>query len=286
MSAWLRFIGRRIASALIVLWVVLSLVFALAYLLPADPARAALGSHADAATVARVRHEMCLDQPFLNQYGCYVGRILKGDLGTSFQTRRPVADLLHERLGPTVELALAAVLLRILLAVPLALLSAARRDRPVDHAVQASVVVLENIPPFVLGPLLIYVLAYQLGLLPVTGAGDSGIDRVRHLVLPALTLAAGGLATTARLLRGELVFALEKEFIRTARAKGASRFAILVRHALPNAALPVIGLSGVDLGALLGGAAVTEYVFGRLVSGARRSLESSTLIYRLFWASW
>jgi peptide/nickel transport system permease protein len=262
MSAWLGFLARRLGSAVALIGIVVSLVFALTYVLPADPARAMIGPHADAEAVSSVRARMCLDRPFIVQYGCFIGRIARGDLGTSFRTRKPVADLLAERVGPTAELALSAILLQLLLSVPLAAAAATRRDRALDRAIHLAVVILQNVPPFVLGPALIYLAAYKLGWLPVSGRGDAGLDRLRHLALPALTLAIGSVASYTRLLRDDLTEVIRKDFIRTARAKGAPPWAIWGRHIFPNAAGPMVALLGMDFGALLGGAAIAEYIFG------------------------
>jgi peptide/nickel transport system permease protein len=262
MKAWLRFLLGRIAGAVIVVWVVVSAVFALAYVLPADPARAAVGPHADAVTIERVRTQLCLDRPFVAQYGCHVTRLAKLDFGTSFRTGRPVSAILSERIGPTALLALSALAITLLLASPLAIFGARLRRQNFDRVAMVATWILQGVPPFVLGPLLAIVFSYRLGLLPASGAGESGLDLIRHLVLPAVTLALGGIATYARLLQGELSRSLAAPHVRVALAKGASESQALVRHALPLAVGPVVAVAGVDLGVLLGGAAITEYVFG------------------------
>lgn len=262
MKAWLRFFLIRGVSAIVVIWIVVSAVFALAYMLPADPARAAVGPHADAATVERVRQQLCLDKPFLTQYRCHVGRLAKLDLGTSFRTNRPVSAIVAERIGPTALLAFSALGLTLLFASPLALLGARRRSKTFDQVTMVSAWVLQGVPPFVLGPILVLLFCYRWGWFPSSGAGDFGIDRAKYLVLPALTLALGGIATYARLLKAELSRAAERPHVRVAIAKGASASHALVVHALPLAVGPIIAIAGVDLGVLLGGAAITEYVFG------------------------
>lgn len=255
-------IFRRLWGSLLVLWLVVSGTFVLAYAIPADPARAAVGPHADAETVERVRHAMCLDRPFLVQYGCFVGKIVTGDLGTSFRTRRPVRELLLERMGPTAQLAFAVVALNALFGVSLGVLGAVNRRRAADRIMGVVALGGQSAPAFFLGPLFIFVFAYRLGIFPVGGYGEPGLDRFWHLVLPSLTLAAYGIAYYSRVTRAEMLEELERDYVRTARAKGVSERAIVVRHALRNALMPVVTLVGLDLGALLGGAAVTETVFG------------------------
>lgn len=262
MIAWLRFVARRLGVAVLLVAIVISLVFAVTYFLPADPARAVVGPHADAAALETVRARMCLDRPFLVQYGCFVGQIARGDFGTSFRTGRPVAELLLERAGPTAELALAAILFQLLFSVPLAAAAAARKDRAFDRATHIGVVVLQNVPAFVIGPALLYLFAYRFGFLPVSGRGDPGLDRLKHLALPAFTLALGSLASYTRVLRSDLTEVIDRDFVRTAKAKGAPPSAVWLRHIFPNAAGPMIAFLGMDFGTMLGGAPVAEYIFG------------------------
>jgi peptide/nickel transport system permease protein len=257
----IRFILRRIAWAAVTLWFVVTATFAITYALPADPARAMVGPHADSKVVERVRHEMCLDRSFVVQYGCYVGRIATGDLGFSFRTRRPVLDIVLEKLWPTTQLALATIFLQVVLGIPLGILAAVRRNRPADVAATTFALIGQSAPTFFLGPLFMYVLAYQLGLFPVSGYGDGFADRLAHLFLPAFTLAVTGIAYYARLVRGELIEVFQEDYIRTARAKGVPARVVILRHALRNALVPVVTLIGLDLGVLLGGAVVTEYIF-------------------------
>ncbi|MBK9258362.1 MAG: ABC transporter permease [Polyangiaceae bacterium] len=262
MKTWLRFLLGRMAGAVIVVWIVVSAVFALAYVLPADPARAAVGPHADVATIERVRVQLCLDKPFLTQYGCHVGRLAKLDFGMSFRSGRPVSKILAERIGPTALLAFTALGLMLCIAAPLAMIGTRSRRKHFDRVAMVATWILQGVPPFVLGPLLAILFSYRLGLLPASGAGEFGVDRFEHLILPAFTLALGGIATYARLLQGELSRSLAAPHVRVALAKGASDARALVNHALPLAVGPIIAIAGVDLGVLLGGAAITEYVFG------------------------
>jgi peptide/nickel transport system permease protein len=253
---------RRILGSLLVLWLVVSGTFVLAYAIPADPALAAVGPHADGATVERVRHALCLDRHFIVQYGCFVGKIAKGDLGTSFRTKRPVRDLIAERLWPTAQLAVAVVVLNVLVGISLGVLAAANRRRAADKVMQIVALGGQCAPSFFLGPLFIIIFADRLGIFPVGGYGEPGLDRLLHLVLPTLTLAAGGIAYYARMTRAEMLEELRRDYVRTARAKGASERTVILRHALQNALMPVVTLAGLDLGALLGGAAITETIFG------------------------
>jgi len=262
MKSWFRFLIHRIVSAAVVIWFVISAVFVLTYLLPADPARAAVGPHADAQTIERVRTELCLDKSFLTRYGCHVGRLAKLDLGTSFRTGRPVSAIVTERIGPTAQLACLALTLTLTLALPLALLGIRRRGSLQDRSSTVATWILQAIPPFVMGPVLVLLFSYRWGLFPSSGAGELGFDRLWHLILPALTLALGGVATYARLLHGELGRVQNMPHIRVARAKGASEMTAMVRHGFPIALGPIIAVLGVDLGVLLGGTAMTEYVFG------------------------
>jgi len=256
-----RFLIRRLAWAVVVLWFVVSATFAIAYLLPADPAAAAVGPHADAATVERVRGEMCLDRSFFEQYGCYVGRMAGGDLGTSMRTGQSVWSLLSQRILPTLELALAAIALQILIGIPLGMLAASRKRRLSDWLASGFATVAQSAPAFFVGPLLMFVLGHQLGWFPVSGRGEGGLDRLWHLFLPALTLALVGMAYYVRLTRAEMLTALESDYIRTARAKGVSQTRVVVVHGGRNAMPPLLTIIGLDLGALMGGAVVVEYVF-------------------------
>jgi peptide/nickel transport system permease protein len=245
----------------VVLWFAVSATFLIAFAIPGDPARALVGPHGDAETIARVRHELCLDRGFAEQYACHVGRVLRGDLGTSFRTQRKVADILADRVWPTAQLALGAIALQLLIGVPLGVLAAMRRNRAADHAASAAALIGQSAPTFFLGPLFMYLLGYQLGWFPVAGYGQPGLDRLWHLFLPALTLAVGGAAYYTRLVRAEMIEVLQEDYVRTARAKGLSGGAVVLRHALRNALAPVVTLIGLDLGVLMGGAVVTEHIF-------------------------
>ena len=256
-----RFIVRRLAWSLLVVWFVVTAAFAMVTLIPADPAKAMLGPHATTETLARVRAHYCLDRGLTGQYACFVERLADGDLGESYRSKRPVGELILDRLGPTVQLALATVLLQLLVGIPLGIHAARRRGRWPDRAAGLATLLGQSLPTFFVGTLLVYVMAYGIGWFPIGGYGSGVLDRLHHLVLPTVTLATLGIAYYARLVRGELIEILDDDFIRTARAKGLSERAVVVRHALPIALGPVVALIGIDLGVLLGGAVVTEYIF-------------------------
>lgn len=252
---------RRLGWSALVVWFVVSATFAMTMAIPADPAKTLLGPHASSEALARVRAEYCLDRGFVGRYGCWIKRIAHGDLGESYRTRRPVSEVLADRIGPTVQLALAAIFLQLVIGLPLGILAAVRRGRWPDHATNVVGLIGQSAPTFVIGTVLLYVLSYRFGWFPIGGYGSGGWDRVHHLVLPALTIAASGIAYYARIVRTELVDVLGEDFVRTARAKGLSERAIVLRHALRSALGPLVTLIGLDLGALFGGAVVTEFIF-------------------------
>jgi len=252
---------RRLGWTALVVWFVVTLTFLVTTAIPADPAQALLGPHATEDGLARVRAHYCLDRGALHQYGCWIANLARGDLGESFRSKRAVTELLSERWWPTAQLAIAAIALQLAVGVPLGIAAAVWRRRWPDHAATAIGLAGQSAPPFVIASTLVYVVAYWWGWLPVSGYGDGGWDRVRHLVLPAVTLATAGVALSSRLMRAELIEVLGSDYVRTARAKGLSERAVLTRHALRNAIGPVVTLVGVDLGALLGGAVVIEVIF-------------------------
>lgn len=252
---------RRLAWTLLVVWFVVTATFALQALIPTDPARTLLGPHATPEALVRVRAAYCLDEGVLSQYGCWLARVVRGDLGESFRSGRAVTAILADRLGPTAQLALAAIALQLALGIPLGLLAAVRRGRWPAHAASVLQLLGQSAPPFVVGTVLMYVVAYRWGWLPIGGHGAGGVDRLVHLVLPALTLAAFGVAYYAQVLRAELGETLAADHVRTARAKGLPERTVLLRHALRPALGPLVTVVGLDLGVLLGGAVVTEVVF-------------------------
>lgn len=252
---WLLILRRLASTALVVLGVVV-LVFLLIHLIPGDPVDVMLGESAQPADREALRESLGLNQPIHIQLANYFNSLISLDLGRSLHTQRPILDLLAERLPATIELAAAALLVTLVLALPLGLLAAARRDTAWDHGAMTFSLLGVSIPNFWMGPLLILVFALWLGWFPVSGREGAGA-----VILPALTLGTSLSAILARMIRSSVLEVLGEDFIRTAYAKGLTRRQVLIRHALPNALLPVITILGLQLGALLAGAVITETVF-------------------------
>lgn len=247
---------RRIASTATVVLGVVVLVFLLIHLIPGDPVDVMLGESAQPADRAALRESLGLDKPILDQLAIYINGLLHLDLGRSLHSQRPITALLAERIPATVELALASLVVTLVLALPLGLVAAARRDTAWDQGAMTFSLLGVSIPNFWMGPLLILVFALWLGWFPVSGREGAGA-----VVLPALTLGTSLSAILARMIRSSVLEVLSEDFIRTAYAKGLSRRQVLIRHALPNALLPVITVLGLQLGTLLAGAVITETVF-------------------------
>ncbi len=254
--AVIAFIAARLLSAAVVVLGVACLVFALIHLVPGDPVEVMLGESARPADREALRAALGLDRPVAAQLGAYLGDLARLDLGESLHSRRPIAELLAERIPATVELAVAALLVALLLALPLGVLAAARRGGGWDTGAMTFAMIGVSVPNFVMGPVLILVFAFWLGWLPV-----SGREGASSLVLPALTLGTALASVLSRMVRASLLEVLGDDYIRTARAKGLGEISVIVRHALPNAALPVVTVLGLQLGTLLGGAVITEMVF-------------------------
>jgi peptide/nickel transport system permease protein len=252
---------RRLGWTLVVVWFVVTASFLATAAIPADPARALLGPHATAEALQRVRAHYCLDRGVAAQYGCWLGRLARGDLGESYRSKRPVAEIIAGRIWPTAQLALAAVALQLAIGVPLGILAATRKRRWVDRGIGLACSIAQSAPPFFIGTVLLYIVAYRWGWLPIGGYGDGGVDRLAHLVLPALTIATFGIAHYARVVRAEMIDTLEEDYVRTARAKGLSEPAVIGRHALRNALVPLISMIGIELGVVLGSTVVTEVIF-------------------------
>lgn len=250
------FVAGRVASAAVTVLGVIVLVFSLIHLVPGDPVEVMLGESAQSADREALRQALGLDRPLPVQFADYLSGIARLDLGMSLHSRRPVATLIAERLPATVQLAAAALLIAACVAIPLGALAAMRRGSVFDQLAIAFATLGVSIPNFVLGPLLILLFSFSLGWLPVSGREGPGA-----LILPALTLGTALAAILARMLRSTLLEVLGEDFIRTARAKGLRDVQVLARHALGNAMLPVITLLGLQLGALLAGAVITEIVF-------------------------
>jgi peptide/nickel transport system permease protein len=252
----LSYLVQRLAGALLVILGVVGIVFLLIHLIPGDPVEIMLGESAAAADREALRSSLGLDQPLATQFLDYLGNLLQLDLGTSIHQRRPVTGLLLERLPATGLLAAASLLVALLLALPLGILAAVRRDSGWDSGAMGFSMLGVSIPNFWLGPLLILVFSLWLGWFPVSGRNGMG-----SVVLPALTLGTGLAAVLSRMIRSSMLEVLGEDYIRTARAKGLPERRVVLHHALRNALLPVITLLGLQLGALLAGAVITETVF-------------------------
>ena len=252
----LRFVARRLALTIPVLLAVATLVFALIHLVPGDPAQAMLGEAAPQEDVDALRRQLGLDRPLLQQYGDFLAGAVRGDLGTSLRTGMPVSSQIAERLPATFELALAAMLVALGLALPLGIAAAVWRGTFVDHAAMTFALAGMSIPNFWLGPLLAIIFAVDLGWLPVSGRG--GFD---HLVLPALSLGLALAAIVARMTRASLLEELREPYVRAAQARGVSRFRAVVVHAFRNSLIPVVTIVGMQFGAVLTGAVITETIF-------------------------
>lgn len=255
----LQFLGKRLLASIPVLWGVTTLVFLAIYLLPGDPAELILAeSGGSAESIAYLRTQLGLDDPLYVQYGRFLLNMLRGDLGRSIFTNRPVLQTILEQLPSTIELALAAMLVAMALGTGLGILAALNHDSWLDNACMAIAVAGVSVPIFWSGLLLILLFSSTLHWLPATGQGG-----LRHLLMPAVVLGFASSGTIARLVRSSLLEVLYKEYITTARAKGLSERLILTHHALKNALIPVITVVGLQFGFLLGGAVVTETVFSR-----------------------
>ena len=250
------YILTRIVSAAIVIMGVVFIVFMLIHMVPGDPIEVMLGESATAVDRDALRKTLGLDQSLWQQFYHFVQGLLHFDLGNSLHSRKPISELIAARIGPTVELALASLLVAFLIAFPLGIIAALNKDRLADAGAMSFSLIGISIPNFLMGPLLILLFSVSLGWLPVSG--KSGLD---SLVLPALTLGTALAAILSRMIRASLLEVLNEDYIRTAKAKGLSRLRIVGLHALKNALLPVISLIGLQIGALLAGAVITEMVF-------------------------
>ncbi|MBB3998883.1 ABC transporter permease [Aureimonas pseudogalii] len=248
---------RRLVQAALILLGVSLVTFALLFILPADPVRQIAGRTASAQTVANIRAQLGLDQPFLVQYARYLANLLQGDLGRSYLQRSQVSELIVSRLPASLLLMAAGIACELAIGLTMGLVAAVRRGSATDQALMVGSFIGVSAPQFVVGLLLLYVFGVKLGWFPIGGYGTW-----RHLVLPALTLGILGAGWYARMMRSSMIDVLRQDYMRTARAKGLPRATILLRHALPNAILPVVAMIGIDIGIFMGGIVVVESVFG------------------------
>jgi peptide/nickel transport system permease protein len=235
---------------------VATLVFSLIHLVPGDPAQAMLGEGAAPDDIAELRGRLGLDRPIIEQYGAFLRGLLVADFGTSFRTGQSVGPTIAERLPATIELALAAMVVAIVTAVPLGIIAAVWRGTSVDHAAMTIALTGISIPNFWLGPLLAIVFAIELGWLPVSGRGGW-----EHLILPAISLGTALAAILARMTRATLLEELRELYVRAARARGLSRPRAILGHALRNSLIPLVTILGLQFGAVLTGAVITETIF-------------------------
>lgn len=278
----MRHVARRLAWAVFVVWATTSLAFVVNHVLPSDAARMAAGPQARPQDVAKIRKQLGLDRPLYAQYGAFVRRLVHVagasapasehatcgalgpfhlDLGRSYQRRQPVVAILAERLPRTVMLGLAAMALQVVLGTALGALAAAKKGSKADHAAIGASLLGVSAPTFVTGLALQWLFAHRLALLPLDGYGRDAAEHAVSIVLPAVTLGLFGASYYARVVRDELIGVLAQDHVRTARAKGLGRARVWLAHGLRNALVPLVTMIGLDLGALFGGAIVTETLF-------------------------
>jgi peptide/nickel transport system permease protein len=282
-----KYLARRLAWALAVVWAVTTLAFFVNNVLPSDPARMIAGPQARPQDVEKIRKQLGLDRPIVAQYALFMRRLVHVapggdagragvsgehancaafgrvhlDLGRSYVMRRPVCAVLGERLPRTAFLAVAAMIVQLVLGAGAGMLAATKKGTLLDHGAVAATLLGISAPTFVTGLLLQFVLAHKLHLLPIDGFGDTAADHAVSVVLPALTLGMFGAAYYTRLVRDEMIVLLKQDYVRTARAKGVPRWRVVVVHAARNALVPLVTVVALDLGALVGGAIVTETLF-------------------------
>jgi peptide/nickel transport system permease protein len=252
----IRYAGVRLLLALPALWLILTMVFLLAHIVPGDPVQQMLGEGARTEDIEQLRHTFGLDQPIGVQYEKYFAGVIRGNLGESFHFQQPVTQVVLQHYPATLELSIVALIICIAISIPSGILAAAKRGTRSDHAVSIFTLLGLSMPNFALGPLLILVFSVRFGWLPVSGRGD-----IWHFVLPAITLGAALAAILTRMVRAAVMEELASDYVRTARAKGLSERAVLYRHAFRNALIPTLTIIGLQFGTLLAGAIITETIF-------------------------
>lgn len=269
----LSYVMRRVIATVPVVVMVAVVVFALLRLTPGDPAAMLAGDEATPERLAQIRQNMGLDKPIATQFLIWGGNLLQGNLGESLLSGTPVTGMIAGRIGPTFALAACTILFTLMVAIPLGVLAAARRGKWVDRGVMTCSVLGFSVPSFVIGYLLIYLLAMKLGWLPVQGyrpMAQGFWPFMQRLIMPTLALSGLYIALVARITRSSLIDVMGEDFVRTARAKGARETSVLLRHGLRNAAIPIVTIVGIGVAGLITGVVVTESVFnlpglGRLV---------------------
>lgn len=257
MKLYLVYLIRRLLQAVLILIGVSAIAFLLTFLIPADPVRMIAGRSATPETVESIRIQLGLDQPVIVQYLRYFGRLVQGDLGRSYIQRTEVTELILSRLPATLLLMAGAIGFELLIGLTAGIYAALRRDTGADRLMMIASFAGVSAPQFVVGLILLYLFSYRLGWFPLGGYGTW-----QHLILPALTLGITGSGWYSRMMRSELVNVLRQDYIRTARAKGATERIVVLKHALGNAIPPIIAMIGLDIGIFMGGAVVVESVFG------------------------
>jgi peptide/nickel transport system permease protein len=251
------YLAQRILQTILILLGIAAITFLLLYMVPADPAVQIAGRSATAQTVANIRRELGLDQPLLAQFLRYLGGLLHGDLGRSYAQKTDVMTLILSRLPATITLMIAGIAVELAIGVTLGVIAAVRRNSFLDRAVMIASFTTISAPQFLVALLLLYVFAATLGWFPMSGFGSPA-----HVVLPALTLGILGAGWYARIVRSTMIDVLNQDYVRTAKAKGVAPVRVILRHALPNALLPVIAMIGIDIGQFMAGLVVVEAVFG------------------------
>jgi peptide/nickel transport system permease protein len=255
---------RRLLATIPVMAIVAIIVFSLLYLTPGDPAAVLAGEQATSEDIERLRVSLGLDQPYLVRFGQWIGGVLQGDLGTSIFSRRPVMELIVQRLEPTIALTLASLIIAVAIAVPLGVIAAWRSGGLIDRMAMSFAVLGFSVPVFVLSYLLISLFSVKLQMLPVQGyvpIAYGFVPFAQHLILPAVSLGIINAALIARITRATMLEVLNQDYIRAARAKGLSVRRVLIRHALKNAAVPIVTVIGISFALLISGVVVTETVF-------------------------
>jgi peptide/nickel transport system permease protein len=251
------YVLRRLIQSALILLGISFVTFLLLFVLPADPVRQIAGRAATAETVENIRRQLGLDQPFVVQYGRYLAGLAQGDMGRSYLQKTEVAALIGSRLPATLQLMAAGILAELVLGLGMGIAAALMRGRLGDQLLMMTSFITVSAPQFVVSLLLLYIFAVRLEWFPIGGYGTPA-----HLVLPAVTLGILGSGWYSRMMRSSMIEVLRADYIRTARAKGLGRARIVLRHALPNAILPVIAMIGIDIGIFMGGIVVVESVFG------------------------
>ncbi len=261
----LDFIARRLIAIIPVLAVVAVFVFLMLRLTPGDPAAVIAGDNATSDQIAMIREKLGLSLPIWQQFAIWMGDILQGNFGESYFFKKTVAELIAQRIEPTLALAVCTLILALSAAIPLGVIAAYKQGSLLDRFVMGLSVLGFSVPSFVIAYCLIYVFAIELGWVPVQGYTRIGVDFwgfIQHMILPSITLGVIYVALVARITRASVLEVLNEDYIRTARAKGLSNRVVLMRHALRNAAVPILTVIGVGIALLIGGAVVTESVFG------------------------